>query len=155
MIMTLISFLGGSAFRMIFGSVMDWFNKKQDHNQEIALLTAQSKLDAERHTRDLERIRLQSELGVKEITIKGDVEEQKVMADAFLEAVKATKVQTGVWWADAWNAVIRPSGATVSLIAWVVAMAVAGFVLGERDWALISAFLGVFVGDRIYTRGKL
>jgi len=83
------------------------------------------------------------------------VEEQKVMADAFLEAVKATKVQTGVWWADAWNAVIRPSGATVSLIAWVVAMAVAGFVLGERDWALISAFLGVFVGDRIYTRGKL
>lgn len=155
MITTLISFLGGSAFRLVFGSAMDWFNKKQDHKHEMEMQKLQADLDAARHTRDLERIRLQSELGIKEITVKGDVEEQKVMADAFLEAVKATGVKTGVWWADAWNAIIRPSGATVSLVAWVVAMGVAGFVLGERDWALISAFLGVFVGDRIISRGKL
>ena len=153
--MTLISFLGGSAFRLIFGSVMEWFNKKQDHQHEMEMQRLQSELEATRHTRDLERITLQSDLNVKEIVVKGDVEEQKVMADAFLAAVKGTTVQTGVWWADAWNAIIRPSGATVSLAAWVIAMAVAGFVLTEKDWTLIAAFLGVFVGDRIITRGKL
>lgn len=154
MIMTLVSFLGGSAFRLIFGSVMDWANKKQDHDQEMELQKLQAELDAARHTRDLESIRLQSELNVKEITVQADAAEQKVMADAFLEAVKATGTKTGVLWVDAWNGIIRPSGATVSLILWVSAMATAGLVLGDFDKTLISAFLGVFVGDRIYTRGK-
>jgi hypothetical protein len=134
---------------------MEWFNKKQDHQHEMELQRLQSELEATRHTRDLERIRLQSDLDVKEIVVKGDVEEQKIMADAFLAAVQGTTVKTGVWWADAWNAIIRPSGATVSLAAWVIAMAVAGFVLNERDWTLMTAFLGVFVGDRIITKGKL
>ena len=155
MIMTLISFLGGSAFRLMFGAAMDWLNKKQDHQMEMSRQQLQADLDAARHARDLERIKLQADLGVREIQVKGDVDEQKAMAEAFLEAVKGTTVKTGVWWADAWNAIIRPCGATISLIAWVVAMGVVGFVLGDFDKTLISAFLGVFVGDRIYTRGKL
>lgn len=155
MIMTLISFLGGSAFRLMFGTAMDWLNKKQDHQMEMSRQQLQADLDAARHARDLERIKLQADLDVREIQVKGDVDEQKAVAEAFLEAVKGTTVKTGVWWADAWNAIIRPCGATISLIAWVVAMGVVGFALGDFDKTLISAFLGVFVGDRIYTRGKL
>lgn len=155
MLTTLLSFLGGSAFRLIFGSVMDWFNKRQDHQHEMQLQRLQAELEAGKHTRDLERIRLQSDLNVREVQVVAAAAEQKAMADAFLEAVKATGQKTGVAWADAWNAVIRPSGATVSLVAWVVSIAVAGFVLGEKDWVLISAFLGVFVGDRIYVRGRI
>lgn len=155
MLTTLISFFGGTAFRLIFGSVMDFFSKKQDHDNELKMVQLQSKLDAEKHTRDMESIRLQAELGIKEIQVSGDVAEQKAMADSFIEAVKATSIKTGVLWVDAWNGIIRPSGATVSLIAWIVAMGVAGFILNERDWALISAFLGVFIGDRIHTKGRL
>lgn len=155
MLTTLISFFGGTAFRLIFGSVMDFFTKKQDHQNELAMQKLQAQLDAEKHTRGMESIRLQAELGIKEIQVVGDVAEQKAMADSFLEAVKATSIKTGVLWVDAWNGIIRPSGATVSLIAWIVAMGVAGFILNERDWTLISAFLGVFVGDRIYTKGSL
>lgn len=152
MLTALFSFLGGSAFRLIFGAVMDWFSKRQDHRQEMESLRLQAELDDKRHARDLERIRLQSDLKVTEVKVIGDVVEQKAMADAFLEAVRATRERTGVLWVDAWNASIRPAGASVSMAVWVGTMLVAGFVLSEFDRTLIAAFLGIFVGDRIHTR---
>lgn len=155
MLVTLISFLGGSAFRLIFGAVSDWFTKKQDHQHEMDLQRLQSELEAARHTRDLERIKLQADLGVREIIAQADAIEKKVMTDAFLEAVRATNTVTGIRWVDAWNHIIRPCGASISLLVWVVAMGVTGFILDQMDWALISAFLGVFVGDRIHIRSKL
>lgn len=150
MFTALISFLGGSAFRLIFGAVMDWFNKRQDHRQEMELSKLQSELEAARHARDLERIRLQSDLKVTEVKVMGDVAEQKAMADAFLEAVKATGQKTGIAWVDAWNQSIRPAGATISLLIWVGTMLAAGLVLREFDETLIAAFLGIFVGERIH-----
>ena len=155
MLTALFSFLGGSAFRLIFGAVMDWLNKRQDHDHEMELQRLQSELEASRHSRDMERIRLQSDLKVTEVKIMGDVAEQKAMADAFLEAVKATGQKTGVAFVDAWNASIRPAGASVSLLIWVGTMLAAGLVLSEFDRTLIAAFLGVFVGDRIHTRGRM
>ena len=150
--LTLFSFLSGSAFRLIFGGVMDWLNKRQDHLHEMELQRLQSELEAARHTRDLERLRLQSDLQVQEVKVMADAAEQKVMADAFLEAVKATGTRTGIAWVDAWNQSIRPAGASVSLVVWVGTMVAAGLVLTEFDQTLISAFLGVFVGDRIPAR---
>jgi predicted phage tail protein len=150
MITALISFLGGSAFRLIFGAVMDFFNKKQDHEHEMELQRLQSELEEQRHVRDLARIRLQSDLKVEEVKVVADAAISTAEANAFVEAVRATAVKTGVWWADAWNAAIRPAGATVSLVIWVATMIAAGFVLREFDQTLIAAFLGVFVGERIH-----
>jgi hypothetical protein len=163
---TAITFIGGTAFRLIFGSVMDWFKAKQDHQHEMDMLRIQSELDAQRHNRDMERIQMQSALAVKEIQVVGDVAEQKVMADAFLEAVKATGVKTGIGLVDAWNASIRPAGATFSLVVWIgsviaayfaadAALVASGAVLTDFDRSMISAFLGVFVGDRIHSKGRL
>ena len=85
------------------------------------------------------------------LTVSGQNSNNSVrVTNAFMEAVKATAVKTGVAWADAWNQSIRPAGATVSLLMWVVTMAAAGFVLREFDETLIAAFLGVFVGERIH-----
>lgn len=166
MLTALFSFLGGSAFRLIFGAVMDWMNKRQDHAQEMDLQRLQSELEEKRHARDLERIRLQSDLNITEVKVMGDVAEQKAMADAFIEAVKATGQKSGVPWVDAWNGIIRPCGASVSLLLWIASVLVAftvadmtmikaGLVLSEFDRTLIAAFLGVFVGDRIHTRGRM
>lgn len=161
--LTLMSFLGGSAFRLIFGGVMDWMNKRQDHQHEMDLQRLQSELEAGRHARDLERLRLQSDLNVAEVHVMADAAEQKVMADAFLEAVKGTSVKTGVLWVDAWNACIRPAGASFSMVLWIASVVAAYFaadaamiaawgILTEFDKTLIAAFLGVFVGDRIHSR---
>ena len=54
----IISFLGGAAFRMIWGQVSAWLNKRQDHKHELEMLRLQADLDDKRHTRDCERLRL-------------------------------------------------------------------------------------------------
>lgn len=159
--LTLLSFLSGTAFRLIFGGVMDYLNKRQDHLNEMARLEQQEKFDAARHERQQALIRLQSDLKLGEIKLVGEVAVSQAEANAFVEAVKATGRKVGVKWVDAWNAVIRPAGATVSLTIWVgsVVMAYwtadwasikAGLVLTEFDKTLIAAFLGVFIGERIH-----
>jgi len=154
MLTTLFTFLGGTAFRLVFGQVMDWLNKKQDHQMEMDLQKLQSQLDAERHTRDLERLRLQADLKVQEVQIVAEAAEQKAMAEAFVEAVKGTSKDTGVKWINGWNGSIRPAGATISLLLWVGSIIKAGLVLVDFDKTLIAAFLGVFVGDRIDSNRK-
>jgi hypothetical protein len=150
MFTALFSFLGGSAFRLIFGAVMDFLNKKQDHQHEMELQRLQSELETQRHTRDMERIQLQAQLKVEEVKVVADAAISQAEANAFIEAVKSTSVRTGVKWVDAWNQGIRPAGATVSLLIWIGTMIAAGFVLREFDETLIAAFLGVFVGERIH-----
>jgi hypothetical protein len=150
--MTLISFLGGSAFRLIFGGVMDFFTKRQDHTHEMALQRLQAELDEKRHQREQESIRLQADLGVKRVMVESDAREREQMNDAFMEAVKATGARTGIYWVDAWNGLIRPAGASIALLVWVGTIIGAGFIFTDFDRELIAAFLGVFVGERIHNK---
>jgi hypothetical protein len=150
MFTALFSFLGGSAFRLIFGAVMDFLNKRQDHEQEMELQRLQSDLEAQRHSRDMERIKLQAQLQVQQVQVVADAAISQAEASAFVEAVRSTGIKTGIQWVDAWNQSIRPAGATVSLLIWIVTMIAAGFVLRDFDETLIAAFLGVFVGERIH-----
>lgn len=155
MLTTLFTFFGGTAFRLVFGSVMDWFSKRQDHKQEMEMQRLQAQLETSKREHELNRLRLQSDLGVREIQVATEAAEVKAMSDAFLTAVQATTQKTGVSWVDAWNAAIRPAGATLSLIMWlgiVIAAGFAGSGLSEFDKTMISAFLGIFVGDRIHAK---
>ncbi len=150
----LITFLGGSAFRMVWGEVSSYFTRRQEHAHELATMQVQADLEASRHGRDMERIKLTADLGVREIQVAGDVEIGKVEADAWLDAVRAVAKPTGIAWVDAWNGAIRPGLAT--LAAAVVAFGVwqAGSV---DDWTqgLVAAILGVYVADRsLAKRGK-
>ena len=64
--LTILSFLGGNAFRLIFGEIVSFFQKKQEQQQELERMRLQGDLEAAAHTRNLESLRLQSELGVKD-----------------------------------------------------------------------------------------
>jgi hypothetical protein len=154
-ISALLSFLGGSAFRMIWGEISAWATRKQEHDQEIARLTIQSTIEAERHARDLERIRLQKELEVQQVQVVGDVEVSKLEAAAFVEAMKAANKPTGVKWIDGWIGAVRPAAATLALMLWMLKLWQAGFVMGEWDQELVGAILGFFFADRsLSKRGK-
>ena len=87
MFTALFSFLGGSAFRLIFGAVMDFMNKRQDHEHEMDLQRLQSELEAQRHNRDMERIHLQAQLQVQQVQVVADAAISQAEANAFLEAV--------------------------------------------------------------------
>lgn len=151
----LFSFLGGSVFRMIWGEVASFVQKKQDHAHELDMQRLQAELEDKRHQRDCERIRLQSELGVKEIQIAGDVAMQKSEVEAWLQAVRDVGKQTGIKFIDIWNGVIRPLLATLAILVVVAQIVQNGFVLSDWDKELVAAILGIYVADRsLMKRGK-
>lgn len=154
MITALLSFLGGNVFRMIFGEVISWLNKKQDHAQELERIKLQAELDAAQHGRNLEAIRVQADLGVKTIQVQAESTIGELEAQGWLEAVKGTALKTGLMWVDAWNAVIRPAVAT-----WAILMMTlhefGAITMSENTIALSGAALGIYLADRsLFKRGK-
>lgn len=154
MITALLSFLGGNVFRMIFGEVVSWLNKKQDHAQEMERMKLGAELDAKRHAKNLDAQRFQAEMGIKTIEVQSEAFINQSEAMGWVEAVKATAIKTGLVWIDAWNAGIRPAVAT-----WAILMITLNefgvFVLSENSIAVCSSALGIYLADRsLFKRGK-
>jgi len=154
MISALLSFLGGSVFRMLWGEIASWINKKQDHTHEIERMKLQGELEAAQHARNLESIRIQAELGVKVIEAQAQSAVDQLEAEGWLEAVKATGRKVGIAWVDAWNAVIRPGVAT-----WAIFMLTCNefgaFVITDETASVCFAALGIYLADRtLGKRGK-
>ena len=148
MIEAVLSFLGGSAFRMIWGEVSAFFVRKQEHSQEIERMEIQAELDDKAHARNLESLRLQSELGIKEIMVKADADVSVEEAVAFTEAIKQSYKPTGIQWIDAWNASIRPQYAEVALILWGLKLYQQNFIMDNFDIGLMAVIAGYFFADR-------
>lgn len=154
MFTTLFSFLGGSAFRMLWGEISSWVTAKQDHSFEIERMTLQGSLDAQQHARNLEAIRVQSELGVKTVQVQAEADLGRLDAQAFNTGVEMTGKSSGNWFIDAWNGGIRPALATMCM-ALVTASEFSLITLSENGWALAGAALGIYVADRtLFKRNK-
>jgi hypothetical protein len=154
MITALISFLGGSAFRMIWGELSAWLTAKQDHSQEMERMRLQAELDAAQHARNLEAQKLQADLSVQVIEAQREADVGRIEADGWLAAVKGTTLATGVQFIDAWNAAIRPGVATWSLVMLTLGE-FAVVQLSENALAVCSAALGIYLADRtLFKRGK-
>lgn len=150
-----VSFIGGSFFRMAFGWATNYFDKKQEHSFEIERLKLQSAIDKATHERNLEALKLQSDLGIKTITAQRDADIDRLDAEATLSNVEATKIITGVKWVDAWNSCIRPAGATLGYVILICSIYTAGWVVSATIFELVCSMLGLYFGGRIMEkRGK-
>jgi hypothetical protein len=152
------SFLGGSAFRTVWGEVSHWLTTRQEHQQELERMRLQGELDAAAHAQQLEGIQLQAQMGVKLLEAKAEEAHNQATTqdlDGWLTAVRDVGKQTGIKWVDAWNASVRPLLATLA-VAWVAGeIARNGFDLSPWDRDLIGAILGVYTADRsLAHRGK-
>ena len=155
MLSALISFLGGSVFRMIWGEVSAWYNKHQDHKFEIERLQLQAQLEDKAHQRSQEALRLQAELGIKTIEAQAESNVMTAEAEAFANAMKEAFKPTGIYWVDAWNGIIRPAAATLALILWTLKLANQGFAMQAYDMEITGVVLGFFFADRsLGKRGK-
>lgn len=155
MISALISFLGGSVFRMLWGEISALLTARQDHKHEIERMRLQGELEAAQHERNQVAIRTQAELGVQTIRVQGEAVTGGIEADAWASVVRGTTQQSGIWLVDLWNGVIRPFGATLCLSLVVLHFYRHNWVLDEQGWSLIGAFLGIYVADRsLFKRGK-
>lgn len=155
MFSALLSFLGGSVFRMLWGEIAAFLNKKQDQAHEIVLLNLQRDIDDSEHIRNQEMLRLQAELGLKVVEAQSQATVDKVEAEAFNEALQRAFLPTGNKFVDVWNGVIRPAAATIALALWVAKLVEQNFRMGDWDMELVGAILGFFFADRsLGKRGK-
>lgn len=154
MFSALFSFLGGSVFRMIWGEVSEFVNKSQDHKHEMEALRLQSELEDKKALQELERMRVASELGIKELEVKTNAEIEGKDADAFIAAMATVNVKTGNWFIDAWNGSIRPAAATTALLLWWFCLYTQGFVLTEWDKELVGVILGFYFAHRVFSSRK-
>lgn len=154
MIEAILSFLGGSTLRMVWGEVSAYLTRKQDHQHEVERMKLQADLDAGQHARTLQSLKLQGELGVKTIEVQSEGAVDQLEAQGWLEAVKATGRATGVRWVDAWNSAIRPGVATWGVLM-LTAEAMRLLVVTDGTASVVYAFLGIFAADRsLGKRGK-
>jgi hypothetical protein len=155
MIETLLSFLGGSAFRMLWGEIAAAWARYQEHRHELAMLELQARIEAQRHTQQVEMIRLQTEAQVEVVRVQGEADVARGEADAFTAAVRGTTYSYGIGWVDAWNGAIRPGLATIAGLLIAAHFVRQGFQLDEHGWALVAAIIGVYIADRtLAKRGK-
>ena len=155
MFSALFSFLGGSVFRMIWGEISSFIEKKQEHAQEIERMRLQGDLDDKEHSRNMEALRVQSELGIKEVQVKSVADLANIDAQGFYDAFKAAEQPSGIAWVDAWNKMIRPLTATLCLAMLGLAFYQGGLVVTAFFMDLISSVLGFFFADRtLGKRGK-
>lgn len=154
MISALISFFGGSVFRMIWGEVSAFITAKQEHAQELDRMRLQGELDAAAHARNQEAIKTQAALGVKIIEVQRDADIDRIEAGAWSTLVESTTKTIGIAFIDVWNAGIRPGVAT-----WAIVMMTASefslIVLSEFAASVACAALGIYLADRnLSKRGK-
>lgn len=155
MITTILSFFGGTAFRMIWGELSAWFTKHQDHAHELERLRLQAQFDAEQHSRNMESIRLQKEMQVEVIRVQGETDVSRIDAEGWYAAIGNAMKPTGIRWVDTWNGIIRPMAATIAIYLWVLALHAQGWKMTEWDRELVAAILGFFLADRaLLKRGK-
>lgn len=155
MLETLFSFLGGTAFRMVWGELSSFFTRRQDHQFEVERMRLQEQLDAAQHARNLEAIRVQADMQVQVVRVQGEAAVGTAEADAWKLAVESVGRSTGIWFVDAWNGIIRPMVATICVVLWVGHVHTLGWRLDEQSWAILGAALGLYLADRaLVKRGK-
>jgi len=152
MLSGLFSFLGGSIFRAIWGEASSWITKYQDHKHELATMQLQAQLDDKTHKREMDRLKLSSELNIKQIEVKSEAEIEAKDADAFIAAMSTLNQKSGNMFVDAWNSSIRPACATTALLIWWFCLYTQNFVLTEWDRELVGVILGFYFAHRVYSK---
>jgi len=148
----LFSFLGGSVFRMIWGEVSEWVNKRQDHQHEMEAMKLQADLEAQKHAQEMERMQVMSTLQIKTIEVQSEADLAAKDAEAFTEAMKTVMQPTGVKWVDAWNGSIRPAAATTCLALWWFCLYNQSFSLSDWDKELVGVILGFYFAHRVFAK---
>ena len=151
----LLSFLGGNAFRLIFGEIVAYLNKKQDHQLELERMKIQDDIESAQHIRTMESLKLQNDLGIKVIQVQRDADLDRIDGTAWSQAVADVGKQTGILFLDYWNGSVRPLLATLAILVVVAEVVRNGFILSDWNKELVGAILGIYVADRsLARRGK-
>lgn len=150
----LLSFLGGSTFRAVWGEASAYVSKRQEHKYELERDQKQAELAAMTHAQNLEAMRVQHELGIKVIEANTAAHASAADDDAFLEAVRGINSKTGIAIIDAWNQAIRPGVATAATVGLLIEAVSLG-AMTPFHYEIAAAAIGMYLADRsLGKRGK-
>ena len=150
----LLSFLGGTAFRWLFGEALDFLKRRQELAHEMQLMALTHEQDRDKHQWQQEAIKAHAEMGIKVIEAQSEADERRGAADAFLAAVKGVQeASKRPDWIGKWNASINPLLATVAIFC-LVGESLHWMTLSPLFSEVACAALGVFVGKRIREKGN-
>lgn len=149
----LLSFLGSAVFRWLLEKVFQITERRQDHAQEVERMRVQAEVDAAQHLRNLEMLKIQSELKLDLVKEEHRGAHEAAEDEAFTESIRSAR-PIGVRWVDAWNGLIRPLVSTVCVALWVMTLIERDFAPNEFDLALIGAVIGWHFGTRSLLPGK-
>lgn len=151
----IFSFLGGTAFRWLFGELIGFFKAKQEHAQEIERMRLSHDQDNDRHKWQQEAIAAQAAAGVKVIEAQAEASAHAMADQMLLTTMETMGKPSGIQWIDGFNALIRPELAQVSIIL-LVASAIwpKDIVLTGIVGEVVCAALGLFLGGRIGSTGR-
>ncbi len=149
---SILAFLGGSAFRAIWGELSSWITAKQEHAHELERMRLQGDLEEAQHGRNLESIKVQAELGVQTIRVHSEADIDKIDAQGWASAVSESMKPSGIKVVDGWNQSIRPLAASIAIFLWVVALNAQGFQMSDWDRELVGVILGFFFASRVLSK---
>lgn len=148
MLSGILSFIGGGAFRAIWGEVASFVSKQQDHKHELEAMQIQADIADKVHAREMDRLRLANELKVNEIRVQGETDIELAEIESFTKGLQVLNQKTGIAFVDGWNGIIRPAFASFALLLWAWSIGVRGFILTPFDLDLIAGIAGFFFANR-------
>lgn len=138
----------------VFPAILEFFNKKRDNEQELAMMDKQLALEQYRAANKLQEIKAQE-----------DANESGKWAEALQTALGAQGQPTGIKWLDAINSSVRPvltywwclllysaQKFILVIVAYQAATPLAGYVqilVTDFDRGVISSILGFWFVDRV------
>lgn len=152
MFSAILSFLGGSFVRMVWGEASAWITQAREHKREIERMRVQAELEDRQHARAMESMRLAKELELEVVRVQGDKAIELAEVEGWAKSVERGQQPSGIWIVDLWNGTIRPAAATIALWLWVRHLYVANWAMAGRDWDMVCAILGWFFADRTMSK---
>lgn len=121
MIETVLGTIFGGAFRLA-PEVLKWLDKDKDRKHELAMFDKQLELD-----------RMRSQANIDQLNAQAAAAFNIADLQALAEVSKVQGQQTGVWWVDAANTLIRP------IITFWHVIVLYSLILGCKFWYLMDA----------------
>lgn len=150
----LFSFLGGAAFRWLFGELITVYKDRAERKHELQMVRHQDWMAEQATKRKIAEYKAAADAGVQIIEAKADADAQRMADEAFNLAIKGVNdASMRSDWIGKFNAFIRPELAQISIMLLVGQALFPNHVtLTPLMVELIAGVLGVFVGERIKTR---
>jgi hypothetical protein len=151
----LLPFLGGTAFRWIFGELFSYLKARQEHKQELELRHLERDIAKDNAIERRLEIKAAAEAGVQIIQAQREATHENMLDKMLSSAVEGVDKLSGIPFVDGANKLVRPTVAYTALLMLVLeSFFPTHVVLKAATVELFMAFLGLFCGGRISSTGR-